>query len=445
MTFTSEALNLALRALIKDAEPPQRYVVAFSGGLDSTVLLHALAASAAQHEVPILAVHIDHDLQSGSDKWAELCERTAAEFDVEFHQERVSVDVYGGKGQEAAAREARYAALERLMLPGDWLLSAHHQNDQAETLLLNLFRGSGLAGLAGIASIRRLASGWLARPLLPYSQNSLRSYADLHKLAWIDDPSNDDRVFDRNYLRHEVMPTIETRWPGAAQRLYRSSRIASETASLLLELGAIDLEMLGGRCDRLQLDALKSLAAERQRNVLRFAIRELGLAVPSAAQLQRVLDEVVHARVDAEPVLTWGEVEVRRYRNSLYIQRPTSGSSLPDTISLGQKDYQQLTDGLGALRLERDAARGLDYQLLERGLELRFRQGGEKIRPLDQSHTKTLKNLLQEESIVPWMRDRIPLLYAGDELVAVADIWLAQGAVSSPGVAIHWENRPPIH
>ena len=445
MSFTSEALNLALRALIKDAEPPQRYVVAFSGGLDSTVLLHALAASAAQHEVAILAVHIDHDLQSGSDQWAELCERTAAEFDVEFHQERVSIDVHGGKGQEAAARDARYAALARLMLPGDWLLSAHHQDDQAETLLLNLFRGSGLAGLAGIASIRRFAVGWLARPLLPYSQDSLRSYADLHELTWIDDQSNDDRVFDRNFLRHEVMPSIETRWPGAAQRLYRSSRIASETASLLVELGAIDLETLGGRCDRLQLDALKSLTAERQRNVLRFVIRELGLAVPSAAQLQRVLDEVVHARVDAEPVLSWAEVEVRRYRNSLYIQRPTLATLLPDTISLGQDDYQQLTDGLGALRLERDAARGLDYQLFERGLELRFRQGGEKIRPVDQSHTKTLKNLLQEESIVPWMRDRIPLLYAGDELVAVADIWLAQGAVSSPGVAIHWENRPPIH
>lgn len=445
MSFTSEALNLALQALCKDAEPPQRYVVAFSGGLDSTVLLHALAASAAQHKAAILAVHIDHDLQSGSDQWAEQCKRTAADFNVEFRQERVTVDVHGGKGQEAAARDARYAAFERLMLPGDWLLSAHHQDDQAETLLLNLFRGSGLAGLAGIASVRRFAPGWLARPLLPYSQDSLRSYADLHELAWIDDPSNDDRVFDRNFLRHEVMPIIESRWPGAAQRLYRSSRIASEAAGLLDELGAIDLARLGGRCDRLQLDALKSLTAERQRNVLRFAVRKLGLALPSAAQLQRVLDEVVLARVDAEPILSWGDVEIRRFRNGLYIQRSMVGSSTPAAISLGENDYQELGAGLGALRLERDAAQGLDRRVLERGLELRFRQGGEKIRPLDQPHTKTLKNLLQEESIVPWMRDRIPLLYAGDELVAVADIWLAQGAVSSPGVAVHWENRPPIH
>ncbi|MGI9199757.1 MAG: tRNA lysidine(34) synthetase TilS [Woeseiaceae bacterium] len=445
MTFNSEALYLALHALSKDAEPPQRYVVAFSGGLDSTVLLHALASSAARHEVGILAVHIDHGLQADSDKWAEQCMRTAADFDVEFHQERVSVDLDSGKGQEAAARNARYAALEALMASGDWLLSAHHQEDQAETLLLNLLRGSGPAGLAGIASIRAFAGGWLARPLLSFSQSSLREYALAHELSWIDDPSNNDRAFDRNFLRHEVLPIIESRWPGAAQRLYRSSRIASDSAVLLDELGAIDLAMMGGRCDRLHLDALKSLTAERQRNVLRFAIRELGLAPPSAAHLQRVLDEVVLARVDAEPVLTWGDVEIRRFRNGLYIQRSMVGNSTKDVIKLGQNDYQELGEGLGALRLERDAARGLDGRLLELGLELRFRQGGEKIRPLDQPHTKTLKNLLQEESVVPWMRDRIPLLYAGDKLVAVADIWLAKDAVSSPGVAIHWENRPPIH
>lgn len=445
MSFTSESLYLALHALSKDAKPPQRYVVAFSGGLDSTVLLHALASGATQQGAAILAVHIDHGLQPGSDKWAEHCRRIAAKFDVEFHSERVVVDVHAGKGQEAAARDARYAALAALLLPGDWLLSAHHQEDQAETLLLNLLRGSGPAGLAGIASIRDFGSGWLARPLLSFSQGSLRNYAEAHELAWIDDPSNDDRAFDRNFLRHEVMPIIESRWPGAAQRLYRSSRIASDAAGLLNDLAALDLATLGSRCDRLQLDALKSLTAERQRNVLRFAIRELGLAAPSAAQLQRVLDEVVLARADGEPVLTWSDAEVRRFRNSLYIQRSMAADLSPNAVDFAQNDYQELGAGLGALRLERHASRGLDCQLLERGLELRFRQGGEKIRPVDQTHTKTLKNLLQEESVVPWMRDRIPLLYADDELVAVADIWLAQGAVASPGVAIHWENRPPIH
>ena len=445
MIFNSDELQLALDALSIDAAPPQRYVVAFSGGLDSTVLLHALATRAAEHAVPVLAVHIDHGLQPDSGRWAEHCEKTAAQFDVAYHGERVAVDLESGKGQEAAARDARYASLASLMSAGDWLLSAHHMEDQAETLLLNLLRGSGPAGLAGIAAVRQFASGWLARPLLPFSRESLRDYAKLHDLAWIEDPSNSDRAFDRNFLRHEVLPMIESRWPGSAERLYRSSRIAGDAASLLDELGAIDVQALGGRCDRLQVDAFKSLSIERQRNVLRHAIRQLGFAAPTAAHLQRALDEVVFARDDAKPVLHWGDVEVRRYKNQIYILRFTEGDSLPATAEFAGSDYLELGAGLGALRLQPDAAQGLDSALLQQGMEVRYRQGGEKIHPVDQQHTKTLKNLLQEESIVPWMRDRIPLLYVGEQLIAVGDLWLAQDAASSPGVAVHWENRPAIH
>jgi tRNA(Ile)-lysidine synthase len=445
VTFSSDALLQALRALTEDAELPRRYVIGFSGGLDSTVLLHALSDSAAEHKIPLLAVHIDHGMQSVSARWAEQCKVTADQYGVEYQSQRVDVDVEGGKGPEAAARAARYAALSELMLPGDWLLSAHHEDDQAETLLLNLLRGSGPAGLAGIAAIRRMDPGWLARPLLSFPRTALEQYAGQHGLNWIEDPSNAERSLDRNYLRHEVLPLLEARWPGASQRLNRSSRIAADAAGLLDELAAIDVAALGGRYDRLQLDEFVALSAARQRNLLRFAIKALGLAAPSAAHLQRVIDEVVLARADAEPVLAWGDVEIRRFRNQLYILQSANEESTPAAVSVGKHDYQELGAGLGALRLEYNASQGLDSALLQRGLELKYRQGGEKIQPIDQSHTKTLKNLLNEESIVPWMRNRIPLLYAGDKLVAVADLWLAKDAVTSPGVAIHWENRPPIH
>ncbi len=444
MTFNSEALLHALTALSEDTASPNRYVVAYSGGLDSTVLLHALATSSAQHGVALVAVHIDHGLQKDSQQWAEQCRAAVATVGVEFQCKQVTVD-QSGKGQEAAARDARYAALASFMSPGDWVLSAHHRDDQAETLLLNLLRGSGPAGIAGIAAIRPFENGWLARPLLSFSQESLRNYASSHDLTWIEDPSNSNRSFDRNFLRHEVMPELESRWPELAKRLYRSSRIAGETATMLDDLAAIDAQALGDRRDRLRVDALKSLSPERQRNVLRYALRQLGLTTPSAAQLQRVLDEVVAARDDAEPVLKWNGVEIRRYRNCLYLLTPDLADFPADTMVPKDCGRVELGHGLGALRLETGAAQGLDAKLLERGLELRYRQGGEKLRPIDQSHTKTLKNLLQEENIVPWMRSRIPLVFAGDELVAVADMWLAAGAVSSPGVAIHWEDRPPIH
>ena len=445
MTFNSEVLLHALTALSEDTVRPNRYIVAFSGGLDSAVLLHALATTSEQHRVPLLAIHVDHGLQKESELWAEQCRAAVATLDVEFQSTRVKVEHAAGKGQEAAARDARYAALASFMSPGDWILSAHHQDDQAETLLLNLLRGSGPAGIAGIAAIRPFENGFLARPLLSFSQKSLRNYASSHELSWIEDPSNTDRSFDRNFLRHEILPKLESRWPELAKRLYRSSRIAGDTASLLDDLAVIDAQALGDRLDRIRVDALKSLPGERQRNVLRYALRQLGLPTPSAAQLQRLLDEVVAARDDAEPVLKWNGVEVRRYRNCLYLLAPDLADLPADTALPKGCDRLELGHGLGSLRLESGASQGLDGKLLERGLELRYRQGGEKLRPTDQSHTKTLKNLLQEKSIVPWMRNRIPLVFAGDELVAVADLWLAADAASTPGVAIHWEDRPPIH
>lgn len=445
MTFNSKALLHALTALSENTDLPSRYVVAFSGGLDSSVLLHALATSSAQHRIPLVAMHVDHGLHEDSAYWAEQCRSSVADLGVEFQSRRVTVNSAAGKGQEAAARDARYAALASAMSPGDWILSAHHQDDQAETLLLNLLRGSGPAGIAGIAAIRPFGNGWLARPMLSFPRDALQEYAAQHDLSWVEDPSNTDRSFDRNFLRHEIMPMLESRWPEVAGRLHRSSRIASDTAALLDDFAALDAAALGDRPERLRVDALTSLSAERQRNVLRYALRELGLPTPSASQLQRVFDEVVAARDDAEPVMKWPGAEVRRYRNCLYLLAANPAERPANTAVLQGCERIELGHGLGSLRLESGAAQGIDGDLIERGLQLRYRQGGEKLRLIDQSHTKTLKNLLQEKGVVPWMRNRIPLLFAGDELVAVADLWLAADVARSPGVAVHWEDRPPIH
>ncbi len=445
MTFTREILLRKLAALSGGAGQPKRYVIAFSGGLDSTVLLHALAADAGNREIPIIAVHVDHGLHEDSSDWSVHCSAVAASLGVEFISKCVLVDDKTGHGPEAAARDARYRVLESLLEDDDWLLSAHHQDDQAETLLLNLVRGSGPAGLAGIAAIRSFAAGWLVRPILDVPRDSLEEYARSKDLAWIDDPSNDDQQFDRNFLRHEIMPRLESRWPEAARRLQRSSQLASDAASLLDELAAIDAATLGNRRDRLQIDGLNALPITRQRNVLRYAIRQLGLATPSATHVQKVLDEVVAAREDAEPVVRWNGVEIRRYRKSLYLLAADPFKAPTDQGFVVDGQHLQLEHGLGILRLESDAAEGLSQDVVERGLELRYRHGGEKFRPSGQAHTKKLKKLLQEASVVPWMRDRIPLIYADGKLVAVADLWLAAGAASKPGVAVRWENRPAIH
>lgn len=441
MTFSPELLRAQLAELENQAAKPSRYVIAFSGGLDSTALAHAL--SRADTRVPLLAIHIDHGLHEDSQRWSEHCEAFATSLGIEYRSRTVTVQLESGKGPEASAREARYTALHAELEQGDWLLSAHHREDQAETLLLNLVRGSGPAGIAGIGAIRRFGPGWLARPLLHIDRAALREYSDQQELEWIEDPSNTDRRFDRNFLRHDILPRLKARWTDIAARLQRSASHAGEAATLLADLGAIDLEALGGHPERLPVDGLLALTSGRQRNLVRYALRLLGLSTPTALQLERILSEVLPAREDAQPHVSWPGASVRRYRNGLYLL-PEVLASAPVSTPI-EAEIVPLGAGLGVLRFETGAARGLSAELFEQGLRLEIRQGGEEIRPYGQGHTRKLKKLLQEEGVVPWMRDRLPLVYSGSRLVAVGDLWIAADAASEPGVAVHWTERPALH
>ena len=444
MSFERKILVRKLSALADLAGMPSRLVVGFSGGLDSTVLLHALASSQPDLGSSLLAVYVDHGLHEDSGSWGRHCAAFAAEFAVDFRKLEVDVNTAAGLGTEAAARSARYDAFRSIVQDGDWLLSAHHKDDQAETLLLNLLRGSGPSGLAGIGEVQPFAVAWLVRPLLEFSRRDLQEYAASHELSWIDDPSNEDRQFDRNYLRHEVLPQLEQRWPEASSRIRQSALLAGEAASMLDQLADIDLQQLGQRPERLSLTGLRELPSERQRNVIRYVVRELGFPAPPARQLQNIVNELIPARDDAQPLITWNGVEVRRYRDNVYVLPATSRvAGTPSACVEG--GALKLEAGMGELQLRPGASEGLADAIVASGLEIRYRRGGEELKLTDQSHTKKLKKLLQDAGVVPWMRDRLPLVYANDELVAVADLWLAADAVSKPGTAIIWKNRPPIH
>lgn len=442
MTLDAGILRRQLRELESIAGKPARYVVAFSGGLDSSVLLHALASTGGRAGVPVLAIHIDHGLHEDSPRWTEHCADFAKALGVDYACRSVEVQLESGKGPEASARDARYSALYAELGESDWLLSAHHREDQAETLLLNLVRGSGPMGIAGIGPVRRFGPGWLVRPMLDTARESLLEYAGREGLAWLEDPSNVDRRFDRNFLRHDILPRLRSRWPDIAARLQRSARHAGEASQLLNSLAEIDLGSLGGQAGCLPIDGLLKLTPARQKNLLRHALRVLGLSTPTAIQLERILTELIPARVDAQPLVSWPGAAVRRYRNGLYLL-PEALAEPPECIDV-RGDHVYLGAGLGSLEFVPGMATGLSDRLFGRGLQLRFRQGGEEFRPKDQRHTRKLKKLLQEEGIVPWMRDRLPLLYAGDELVAVADLWLAEAAVTAPGVGIRWKDRPAL-
>jgi tRNA(Ile)-lysidine synthase len=446
VSFSPAILASRFKEFEAVAGPPKRYVIAFSGGLDSSVLAHALAGLRHRDDyagVPILAIHIDHGLQAQSSAWREACRRAAADIEIEFRSMAVNVQMESGKGPEASARDARYSALHTQLRNGDWLLSAHHREDQAETLLLNLIRGSGPAGVAGIGSLRRFGPGWLVRPLLDVDRADIQQYAREQNLEWIDDPSNTDRRFDRNFLRHEVLPGLKTRWSDIAARLQRSAGHAGEASQLLVELAEIDMRMLGGGTARLPIDALSELSAARQRNVIRYAIRDVGLSTPTAVQLARIIKEVIPARVDAQPLVTWPGASIRRYRNGLYLL-PQNLADKVECCELAGSELE-LGTGLGVLRFEPDAGVGLSKAFLDAGLTIKPRVGGERFFPYGQSHTRELKKLLQDEGIVPWMRDRLPLVYSGDRLLAIGDLWMAADAVTKPGVAVRWSGRPALH
>lgn len=445
MTFSPEFLLARLVELETEGNKPERYVIALSGGLDSTVLADALARTRLRHGRSLRAVHVDHRLHPDSGAWCEHCRALARRLGIEFVAEVAEIDVKAGTGLEAAARASRYSILAAHLDHNDWLLSAHHRDDQAETLLLNLLRGSGPAGLAGIGKINRFAQGWLVRPLIDVSRAEFEAYAAESDLEWVEDPSNRDQRFDRNYLRHTVLPLLESRWRDAAGRLARSADLAAEASDLLEDLGRADLQSVGGTPARIDIGGLNALSRPRQRNLLRLALRESGLPLPGAARLESVLEQLVQAREDAQPLVTWSGAEARRFRGMLYLLPDSLPDVPPEDMVLRLDEPLELGPGMGTLSLSRPEAVGLSPDTIARGLTIRFRAGGESIRPCGQGQTKKLKKLLQEQGVVPWMRDRIPLVYAADRLVAVAGLWIAEEAASPAGAAVVWTDRPSLY
>lgn len=415
--------------------------VAFSGGLDSTVLLHWLSNKSLKH---VRAVHVHHGLMPDADAWVRHCEKICTEYSIPLKVLHVEVTEVENLGTEAAARVARYAALSELLTDNDVLLTAHHADDQAETLLLQLLRGSGPHGLAAMPVLTELGAGKLLRPLLSVSRSELLAYAQAYELEWVDDPSNEDTELRRNFIRHEVSPLLGKQWPEYRENLQRSAGLQAEAASLLDDLASQDLAMCKGSIPHaLSIQALTSQREERRRNVIRYWLRQLGLEVPNQAHMDRIEGDMLFCREDANPVVNWANVEMRRYRDDLVAMAALP--SPPGSVMLDWDLNQplQLPDGCGELVAER--AQGAGLRLEKPNLKVGFNQEAERIRPVFSKHHKRLKHLFQETGVPTWVRERLPLIYHGHSLVAVADHWLAAEYVAEQheqGWRLHWRNAP---
>jgi tRNA(Ile)-lysidine synthase len=433
--------------LARGLEPQQPVCLACSGGVDSTVLLHALAQIGGR---PLRAVYIDHGLQPESARWGDHVRELCRDWNVECAVITVDVDAAAGQGAEAVARDARYAALQQQLGSEEALLTAHHELDQLETYLLQLFRGAGVHGLAAMPA-RTHRRGYLhLRPLLSVPAAQVRAYAQAAGLRWIEDPSNASHAYDRNFLRHEIVPLLLERWPGAAQSVARSARLTAEAAAMLDELAGLD-SADATEYRRLPLATLTALSPARRKNLLRYLLRSWRLPVPSAVQLDEALRSLMDAADDRQPLAAWPGARVRRYRDTLWFFSesgdPGKASDAPELLDWDTSGPLEMGEVRGRLELRDVTGRGIALRCLSRPVSVRFRQGGERLRPVAGGRTRELKKLLQETDIVPWMRNHIPLVYAGDDLLAVGDLWVDVESCAEPGEegrALVWTGHAPV-
>jgi tRNA(Ile)-lysidine synthase len=392
--------------------------VGFSGGRDSTVLLHRLAADPVIRARGLRALHVDHGLQPASAGWAERCREFCAGLGVEFVPVRVDV-VARGDGPEAAARRARREAFAALQRPGETIALAHHRDDQAETVLLRLLRGAGGDGLAAMRAVRPFGSGVLWRPLLDVPSAALADYAAAHRLAWIDDPSNADDRFDRNFLRVHVLPLLAARWPAPAAALARSADRLAAQADLLAGEDARRLAQVQGFDPAtLHLPALRREPRDWRDRLLRAWVAALDLPPLPGDALATIDRDVLGARADATALFAWQGAELRRWRDMLWAGRPLP--PLPDGWSATWDGRAPLSLPTGeTLRLEPATA-------FAAPLQVRARRGGERLRLPGRAHRSELRDVLQDLGVPPWRRPRLPLLFAADgELLAAGDLVVA--------------------
>ncbi len=442
--FSTSALLQALESHTPAAATG--LVVAISGGEDSACLLTALLQPGPRplRGLPVRAVHVDHALQPSAADFRHACETLCGLLGVQLTVLSAEVDRGRGVSIEGAARDARYTALGEDLKSGECLLTAHHADDQAETLLLQLMRGAGLAGLAAMPGCRVWAGGWHVRPLLSFAKHDLRRFGSEAGVTAVADPMNDDMRFERAYLRRHLWPVIEARWPGAALTVSRTAGHIAEAQGLLDRSAAQALELLRDG-DALSVAGLRVLSPPERVNTLRHWIAERAVPPPPSARLQEALRQAIAADADHQPAVLWGGHALRRYRNRLFLTPAT-----PPALA-GQREWPfgtqprlALGDRLGMLRWSPQSG-GLDLSRLPDTLMVRGRRGGETLRLHRRARTQSLQHLCQALGVLPWMRDALPLVYAGHDLIAVGDLWqdvrwcVAPGA---EGFGCVWSGAP---
>ncbi|NOS96424.1 MAG: tRNA lysidine(34) synthetase TilS [Methylotenera sp.] len=426
--------------LTQHLSPQPKLLLALSGGLDSCVLLQLLAEVKHIFHFELQAMHVHHGLSPHADIWTSLCEKTCESLHVPLQVVYVNVDPSSKQGIEAAARELRYQALFNYkfgeVLP-DYVVTAHHQDDQAETLLLQLLRGAGVKGLSSMAALDETRR--LLRPLLDVSRHALNEYAVQHQIEWCEDESNDNTQYERNFVRHNVMPVLETHFPSAKSVIARSASHLAEANGLLDTLATLDARELLLN-NSLCLQGLSQLDIPRAKNVLRWWFAQNQLAMPNAEHLTETLQQLLNARADADLSIQLQHLTLKRYQKRAYLY--VDKIAEPFDLAWNGEPTLTLPDG-GQLHFKQVSGTGLALKFAMTKLRITNRDGGERFKPNSLRPTRTLKHLLQEANIPPWQRAHLPLIYWQDTLAYVPGIGVASGlqaGFNEIGLEIIWQD-----
>ena len=413
-------------------------LVGLSGGVDSVVLLHILAGLAPRHGWKLSALHVHHGISPQADAWAAFCTALCAGLDIPLKIEKVDITPLRAQGVEAAARELRHAALARQ--PADYIALAHHQDDQAETLLLQLLRGSGVKGAAAMAPVRQRGDGpvWL-RPLLETTRTELEAYAKSHGLSWVEDESNADPAYPRNFLRHSVLPLLDSRFPGGRATLARAAGHFAEADALLDALAEQDAaDSFDG--ESLEVARLVVLEPARAKNLLRWFIYRRGARLPEQTRLAEMLRQLIDARPDAQVRIAWGGWELRRFHGRSYVCASQAGGGQLAPIAWKGEDALALPSGV--LRFEPGMGVGISAARISTApVTIHVRRGEERLRPEAARPGRSLSYLFQAHGIPPWQRAEWPLLYCGETLAAAPGIGVDlawQAGPGETGVVLRW-------
>ena len=436
LPFTADRLLHILRSF----PGVNSYIVGFSGGADSTALLHALSTIQDQLDVPVSAVHVNHGLHDDADLWQSECETFCAHHRIKLACLRIKLEHRSGKGLEAEARHLRYEAISALLKAGNCLLTAHHADDQAETLLLNLMRGSGVDGLSAMPESRPLAHGVLQRPLLCFQNSALRDYLHANNIEWSEDPSNQHLDHDRNFVRHEIIPLLEKRWPEVSKRLLLTHRAMTDARVLLERLAD---EYLGKNLAHpfvMQITAQLFTDPELFKLVIRRWIKQSGSPYMPAYRLESFCEQLRQVGNDHKTTVAWGGCLLRLYKQQLWLQTDTEILACPTRKWPPGHNELDLGRDVGQLVLDGGTSPGGEFSVAARSNveETAISQGG---------HHKSLKNLFQAAGIPPWLRDCIPLCKLDGELVAMGDWCFSEqfaAWLSENNLKLSWRPRNPL-